>query len=189
VIRRLAVVGWLVLGGLLGGCGATPVPVASEARDWILPSPVPAAKPAKAEVGYPAPPVELPDIAGQRVSLSDFQGRIVLLNFWALWCDPCKAEMPDFQAAQTQYGPQGFDVVTVNLGDQVHKVEAFVEAGGYTFTTLLDTSLDVGQVYNAKILPKTLLIDRQGVIRYTRLAPFDPGELEAEVQTLLSEGP
>lgn len=143
---------------------------------------------ARVKVGYPAPAIELPDLEGKNVELSDYRGQVVLLNFWALWCDPCKAEMPDFQEALDTYGPQGFSVVTVDLGDQAKRVKTFIDEHGYGFTTLIDSALEIGQVYDTRILPLSLLLDREGIIRVIRVTPFEPGTLPAEIEGLLSEG-
>jgi peroxiredoxin len=139
------------------------------------------------EVGRRAPVFSLPDVEGTPVSLAGLEGKVVLLNFWALWCEPCKAEMPDFQAAQDRYGPQGFAVVTVDLGDRADKVKAFVEEKGFSFTVLVDSSMKVGEAYDARILPKSLLLDRQGTVRLVHETPFEPGQLAAQVEALLAE--
>ncbi len=143
---------------------------------------------AKVEVGAPAPAIKLPDTAGRQVALDDFRGKVVLLNFWALWCDPCKAEMPDFQAALDRYDSQGFAVVTIDLGDQPAKVAKFMQDGGFRLTALVDSKLILAQAYDTRILPLSLLLDRRGIIRTVQVTPFDPGQLTTQIETLLKEG-
>jgi len=139
------------------------------------------------EVGRRAPGFELPDINGEKVSLYDLRGKVVLLDFWAMWCEPCKAEMPDFQAALDHYEPQGFAVVTVDLGDRAEVVKAFIDEKGYRFMVLVDNNLRVGDAYEAKVLPKSVLLDRQGIVRLVHETVFEPGQLTAQVEALLAE--
>jgi peroxiredoxin len=137
------------------------------------------------EVGAPAPAFTLPDVAGREVSLADFRGQVVLLNFWALWCEPCKAEMPDFQAALDRFGPEGLAVVTVDLGDPPGKVAEFMRERRYGFEALVDRSLRASRAYDTRILPLSLLLDRDGIVRYQRVTPFEAGQLEARLEGLL----
>lgn len=127
------------------------------------------------EVGVRAPEVRLDDISGEEVTLSDMRGQVVLLNFWALWCEPCKAELPDFQAALERYRPGGFTVVAIDLGDRPEEVKSFIDEKGYSFLTLVDPKLTLRKSYDTRILPLSLLIDRKGVVRYQRVMPFEPG--------------
>jgi peroxiredoxin len=136
-------------------------------------------------VGAPAPAFRLPDVAGREVSLADFRGQVVLLNFWALWCEPCKAEMPDFQAALDRFGSEGLAVVSVDLGDSPEKVAEFMQQQRYGFEALVDRSLKTSRTYDTRILPLSLLLDRDGIVRYQRVTPFEAGQLEAHVEVLL----
>ncbi len=113
------------------------------------------------------------------------RGQVVLLNFWALWCEPCKAELPDFQAALERYRPGGFTVVAIDLGDRPEEVKSFIDEKGYSFLTLVDPKLTLRKSYDTRILPLSLLIDRKGVVRYQRVTPFEPGQLSAEIEALL----
>jgi len=137
------------------------------------------------EVGAIAPEVRLDDISGDPVTLSELKGQVVLLNFWALWCEPCKAELPDFQAALERYGTAGLAVVTVDLGDRREEVKAFIGERGYSFVTLVDPGLTVRKSYDTRVLPLSLLIDREGIVRYQRVTPFEPGQLSAKIEALL----
>jgi len=137
------------------------------------------------EVGEPAPEIRLADASGRELSLGELKGQVVLLNFWALWCEPCKAELPEFQESLERYGPDGLRVVTVNLGDPVEDVQAYLTGKGYSFVTLVDPKLSLRKSYDTRILPLNILIDRKGVVAYLRVTPFEPGDLAARVEALL----
>jgi thiol-disulfide isomerase/thioredoxin len=104
----------------------------------------------------------LEDLSGRTVSLSAFEGKVVLLNFWATWCGPCRAEIPSMQALYEELSPQGFEIVAVNLREPVSRVSPFVEQYGMTFPVLLDTTGEIGSVYGASSIPTTYVIDRRG---------------------------
>ncbi len=99
--------------------------------------------------------------------MSDLRGKVVLLNFWATWCPPCKAEMPDLEALYREYGAaHDFVVVGVNLQEDGAVVEKFARQAGLSFPILLDTDGEVsGQAYAVRSLPMSLIIDRDGYIR------------------------
>jgi thiol-disulfide isomerase/thioredoxin len=104
---------------------------------------------------------------GSQVQLSSLHGKVVLLNFWATWCPPCKAEMPDLDALHRQYGPQhDFTVVGVNLAESQAAVAAFSRQYNLSFPLLLDSNGTVSdQSYNIRSLPTSIIIDRQGKAR------------------------
>ncbi|MBN1956368.1 MAG: TlpA family protein disulfide reductase [Anaerolineae bacterium] len=138
------------------------------------------------EIGQPAPDFCLPDAAGQEIALSDLQGRVVLLNFWATWCEPCKAEMPIFQSLYESYGGDDFVVVLIALGDEPGEVAEYVDGHGYTFVSLVDSDGTMERTYGIDTLPSTLLIDQAGVLRNFRLGPVhDEATLLAEISPLL----
>jgi thiol-disulfide isomerase/thioredoxin len=102
---------------------------------------------------------------GHKVSLSNLKGKVVLLNFWATWCGPCKAEMPAMQALYTKLERRGFEVVAVDMMEDKAIVAKFVRAAGYTFLVLLDPSGEVGGgVYAARAIPTNYIVDRRGRI-------------------------
>lgn len=117
------------------------------------------------QVGGPAPPFTLNDLEGRPVTLTDYKGKVVLLNFWATWCEPCKKEMPEIQAAYEQYKEQGLAVLAVNFGENADPTVSFVHHGRLTFPVLLDRNASVAERYAVINLPVTFFIDPDGIIR------------------------
>lgn len=116
------------------------------------------------KIGVKAPDFEVKNLAGETVKLSDFQGKKVLLNFWATWCPPCKEEMPDME---NFYKQAGDDVVilAVNIDPQ-YDVNKFVTEMGITFPILLDEKDEVNSMYQVLTIPTTYFIDEEGIIRH-----------------------
>ena len=113
-----------------------------------------------------APQFTVEDYDGNSVSLSDFAGNPIVLNIWASWCPPCKAEMPDFEAAYKRYGDEVVFLMVNATGGQetVASAKSFIEESGYTFPVYFDTSYEVSYAYQATSIPKTFFIDREGNI-------------------------
>src|SRR5207253_3394612 len=116
-------------------------------------------------VGSPAPEIALKDLQGQEVKLSDLHGKIVLLNFWATWCKPCKEEMPAMQASYDKLRDQGFVVLAVNELEDTDKVIEHIRTHGHTFLVVMDHDNRVANRYGVVGLPASFLIDRQGIVR------------------------
>ena len=116
-------------------------------------------------VGSPAPEIVLKDLQGQEVKLSDLRGKIVLLNFWATWCKPCKEEMPAMQASYDKLRDQGFVVLAVNELEDTNKVIEHIRTHGHTFLVVMDHDNRVANRYGVVGLPASFLIDRQGIVR------------------------
>lgn len=117
------------------------------------------------QVGGPAPSFTLNDLEGRPVSLADYKGKVVLLNFWATWCEPCKKEMPEIQAAYEQYKDQGFVVLGINFGENPDPTVSFVHHGRLTFPVLLDRRANIAERYGVINLPVTFFINGDGIIR------------------------
>ncbi len=117
----------------------------------------------------PAPDFTLTAIDGVTVRLSDLRGKVVLLNFWATWCPPCEAELPDLNALHRDYAEaQGFTVVGIDMEEAPADVSAFAEARGLIYPLLLDTDgVVTNDRFGVRSLPTSMIIDRDGVIRDT----------------------
>ena len=116
-------------------------------------------------VGSPAPEIVLKDLQGREVKLSDLRGKVVLLNFWATWCKPCKEEMPAMQAAYDKFRGEGFVVLAVNELEDAEKVIEHIRSHGHTFLVMMDHDNRVANRYGVVGLPASFLIDQQGIVR------------------------
>ena len=116
-------------------------------------------------VGSPAPEIVLKDLQGREVKLSDLRGKVVLLNFWATWCKPCKEEMPAMQASYEKLRDQGFVVLAVNELEDAEKVAEHIRTHGHTFLVVMDHDNQVANRYGVVGLPASFLIDQQGIVR------------------------
>jgi peroxiredoxin len=111
-----------------------------------------------------APDFTVVDLNGQKLRLSDFRGKRVLLNFWATWCPPCRAELPQLQAAHVKYGKDEFVVLGVDFGESKDQVSKFAKENGLTYLLTLDETGEALKAYNVRGIPASFFIDRQGVI-------------------------
>jgi len=152
----------------------TPVAVTIPA----VPSPAPV-------MGAPMLDFTLDDLDGTPVSLSDYAGRIVFLNFWATWCEPCKRELPALSAFAAQQSSDGPAVLTVNSGEAIDTVRTFLDEQGIGgLTVLLDPSTDITAQYGVFQIPVTFVIDAQGIARYPHYGEIRPEDLIGYVQAL-----
>jgi cytochrome c biogenesis protein CcmG, thiol:disulfide interchange protein DsbE len=162
---------WILAGGLLVGLLAgllvfTGLPAQ---LPWVhAPTATPGgpiATPAPAPVtGAPAPDFTLTDLAGQPVQLSSLKGQVVLINFWATWCIPCRAEMPAIQQAYNARKDQGFTVLAVNLNEPVPDVQSYVTSLNVNFPVLLDAGDSISNLYRVRGYPTSFFIDRGGTV-------------------------
>lgn len=118
----------------------------------------------QALAGEPAPLYALFDDRGRPVSLLQYRGRIVLMNLWASWCPPCRAEMPDLQRLQTAYARDGIAIVGVNEGESPQRARSFADSLGIRFPVWIDENERYGRTYAALGLPTTIVLDRRGVV-------------------------
>jgi len=101
---------------------------------------------------------------GRRIRLKDFQGRFVLLNFWATWCHPCVKEMPDLEKAFQSIGEEKLIILAVAMGENVERVKRFSKKNSFTFPLLSDEDLKITKLYGVKSIPVTYLIDPEGIV-------------------------
>ncbi|ALA57144.1 peroxiredoxin family protein [Nitrospira moscoviensis] len=140
------------------------------------------------KVGDEAPNFQLRDLAGNLVSLSQLRGKIVLLNFWATWCGPCRVEMPAMEQLYRAFPRKEFEILAVSTDPQGAAVtRPFQQKMGFTFPILHDSEYRVGLAYGARTLPMTFMVDRQGVIRQKIFGARDWDSPEARelIQTLM----
>lgn len=135
------------------------------------------------EIGKAAPSFQLTDIDGQTVSLSDFQGKPVLLNFWATWCGPCHLEIPYIQEVYDEQSEPGLVILAINLRESLAKVKEFVQDYNLSFPVLLDLEGMVAEKYNILPIPTTYFIDSDGIIRDIQIGAF---RSVADIEDILS---
>lgn len=114
----------------------------------------------------PAPDFALPTLAGDRVGLADYEGQVVLVNFWATWCAPCRIEIPDLIEMQSELGDEGVQVLGISLDHQGPEiVQEYADEVGFNYPILLDEGEVANQFGGVYALPTTIIIDREGMIR------------------------
>ena len=134
---------------------------------------------------HPAPGFTLPSLDETNIRLSDLKGQVALINIWATWCPPCRAEMPTIQAAYEQYHDQGFTVLAVNLQEDPRTIAAFLREYKLTFPALLDLDGQVSRTYQAYSLPSSFFVDRKGIIRAVYRGPMPRSVIAGTVEQLL----
>ena len=147
------------------------------------------------EVNKPAPDFTLPGLHGADVRLSDYRGKVVLVNFWGTWCEPCKDETPALQAIHQQLGGQGLVVIGVDLRNQERNgadgladVRSFTERYGVTYPIALDIAGETARAFQIYPIPTSFFIDPHGTIRYVRAGPIAAQEIEPIFKQLQQEG-
>jgi peroxiredoxin len=152
-------------------------------RVWLLAASLAAALPAgdagaaapldPIVVELQAPALELLRVDGTPLSLHSLRGKVVLVNFWATWCEPCIAEMPALQALRDALAPTGFEVLGVNFQEGPTRIDAFVRKNGISFPVVRDTDGAVVRAWNARVFPSSFVVDREGRIRYVMVGEGD----------------
>jgi len=197
---------WLVLGllamvllGLLASC--TPAVVEEEEED-VMPSVKEEVKleqeveeaskleqePALGQeveeapkVGRLAPDFTLLDLDGNTVALSDFRGKAVFINFWATWCPPCRAEMPDIEAIYKEYKNKDVMVIGVDILEAEDVVRQYVQQGGFSWTFVIDTTGEVADNYGVTAIPTSFFLDKEGVIRAVDIGDITERAMESQL--------
>jgi len=136
------------------------------------------------KVGKPAPEFQLPNLEGQSISLGDFRGKSVLINFWATWCPPCRSEMPFIQEVYEEWSDKGLVVLAIDIGESSSKVENFMQSYNLSFPVLLDSNQNVALKYRIRAIPTTFFIDKDGIIQDISIGAFSS---KAEIEESLSK--
>jgi thiol-disulfide isomerase/thioredoxin len=123
--------------------------------------------------GGAPPPLALQDLEGRPHRLEDYRGKVVLVNFWATWCDPCRAEMPAMNRLRASLAGRPFAVLAVNLAESEPRIRRFMEQVPLEFPVLLDRDTGVAKAWKARILPASYVLDAEGRIRYSALGEVD----------------
>ena len=164
--RRVLIGLTVAVAAIVGaGCGATPLTPATPGA-------------AMARIGAPAPDLSLPLLDGGTQDLARERGKVVLLNFWATWCIPCRAEMPELQRLADDLRGEQFTLLTIDLQEDGAAIEGFRQELGLRLPVLLDEDGGVTRGYGVRGLPATFLIDQHGELRQQRLGPLVKGEVE-----------
>ena len=136
-----------------------------------------------------APAFTLPSRAGDTVSLASLKGKVVMLNFWASWCGPCRQEMPLLEQMHKRYSALGFTLVGVNVDANSKDAEEWLSKTPVSFPVLFDRESKVSAMYDVKAMPSTVFIDRQGNVRalHRGYKAGDEGEYLNQIRALLKE--
>ena len=161
-----------LLAGLVAFVGLPQWPLAAKAasaQSTSAPAPV---------AGAPAPDFSLNNLGGSEVRLSDLKGQVVLVNFWATWCGPCRLEMPAIQQQYNALRDKGFTVLAVNLDEPAEDVSRYTTELALTFPVLLDPGAKINDMYRVRGYPTSFFVNRDGVIDAEHVGIMSDGQLK-----------
>ncbi len=133
------------------------------------------------EIGRLAPDFTLVDLKGNEVTLSDFRGKTVFINFWATWCPSCRAEMPEIEAVYQEYKDKGVVVIGVDIQETEEEVLQFIQRVVYSWTFVLDTTGLVAVNYKIEAIPTSFFIDREGIIQAVNIGAMTKRAMEIKL--------
>ena len=139
--------------------------------------------------GGPTPPLVLKDVSGKEHRLDDYRGKVVVINFWATWCEPCREEMPSLNRLKAQMADTPFAILAVDMGEGEARIKAFLEKTPVDFTVLLDRDSAVSKSWKVRVLPTTLVLDPDTRIRYMVTGELDwsAPDIERRLRALLGK--
>ncbi len=139
--------------------------------------------------GQAAPDFALKSATGENLRLSEYRGDVVMINFWATWCGPCRQEMPLLDELYARYQRVGFNLLGVNIDDDSRRAMNMVEELGVSFPVLFDARKEVSKLYEVEAMPVTVIVDRKGTVRYVHHG-YKPGYEDKyldQIRSLLRE--
>jgi peroxiredoxin len=139
--------------------------------------------------GRAAPDFALKSSTGENLRLSEYRGDVVMINFWATWCGPCRQEMPLLDELYTRYQRVGFNLLGVNIDDDSRRAMQMIDELGVSFPVLFDSKKEVSKLYEVEAMPVTVLVDREGMVRHVHHG-YKPGYEDAyldQIRALLRE--
>jgi peroxiredoxin len=134
--------------------------------------------------GQRAPEFSLPSLKGDTVALSSLRGKVVLIDFWAQWCEPCKKELPQLDQLAKQYAAKGVVIVAVNIDKQRDNAERMVKQLGVSLPVLLDPAGSVAGSYDLPKMPTSFVVDKKGIVRYVNEGFDGPKDVDRFKQEL-----
>lgn len=161
---------------------------------WVMMSRIsgqadPSMVPPAPRAGFRAPDFTLDTLDGESVTLSDLRGQAVLINFWATWCPPCRAELPTIQTAYDRHVDQGLVVLAVDMSESPQTVVAFARRFGLSFPIPLDRDGQVAAQYRVRAIPTSFFVDRESVVRSVFTGPMNRPLIEQRLSQILGEAP
>jgi peroxiredoxin len=144
---------------------------------------------ARTKIGMEAPDFTLKDMQGNSVTLSQFRGKVVFLNFWASWCPPCREEMPSMERLHEVYAGRDFVMLAINVEQNINDVRAFLQKSPHTFPILLDADTRAQGLYGVYRFPETFLIDKNGRIaeHYLGARDWSSSEFLGKINSMTKE--
>ena len=144
----------------------------------------------RADVGRQAPAFDAVTLAGQPIAMADFKGRVVLVDFWASWCEPCREEFPEFESLYQEFRDRGVEIIAVSVDRKRENAEAFLAKHPVTFAVVHDKDRAIADRFKPRAMPTAYIIDQAGVVRYVHLG-FHRAYLakyREQIGLLLNEG-
>lgn len=139
----------------------------------------------KGSVGQPPPQFELKDINGQTVSLAQYKGKVVLIDFWATWCPPCRGEIPNMKKVYAQYKSKGFEIIGLSLDRSEKDLKDYIQKNGVTWRMVfVGNNTQVCSDYHVRAIPSLFVVDRAGNLRYKKVRGQ---EINKAVEELVNE--
>ena len=149
-----------------------------------------AATAAALSVGEVPPPIDMPDRNGKKVDLAALRGNVVVVDFWASWCGPCKEELPVLESFHRKYADEGLVIVGINIDTNTKKMNNFLKGSPVSFRIVHDPKIELAQRYEPSTMPSSYFIGRDGKLRYIHegFRKKDAEAIEARIKALLAEG-